>query len=49
MSDETKRFTLRLDKKIFEQVEQQAQENKRSTSKEIEYILENYLNITSHK
>lgn len=40
---EQKRFTLRMDEKIFEQIKQQAEDNKRSVAKEIEFILEKYL------
>lgn len=38
-SDKEKRFTLRIDYDIFEKVKNSAQRNKRSISKEIEYIL----------
>lgn len=41
MKDET-RFTLRIDTKVLELVKKQAEENKRSTAKEIEFILEKY-------
>lgn len=37
-----KRFTLRIDKKLFEIVEQSAKKNKRAIGREIEFILESY-------
>lgn len=37
-----KRFTLRIDKKLFERVEQSAKENKRAIGREIEFILEQH-------
>lgn len=40
--NEQKRFTLRLDKNLFEKVKLQSKNNKRSIAKEIEYLLENY-------
>lgn len=40
---EQKRFTLRMDAKLFEVVKKQAEKNKRSIAKEIEYLLEQYL------
>ncbi|MED4083902.1 Arc family DNA-binding protein [Halalkalibacterium halodurans] len=39
MSD-TKRFTLRLNNDLFEKVKEEAEKNKRSVAKEMEYILE---------
>lgn len=42
MSD-LKRFTLRIDADILEKVKEQAEDNKRSMAKEIEFILEKYL------
>ncbi len=38
MSDE-KRFTLRMDAELFDEVKKSAEKNKRSVAKEIEYIL----------
>ena len=38
-----KRFTLRMNKDIFELVKEQAKKNKRSVAKEIEYLLEKNL------
>ena len=40
---EEKRFTLRLDANVYEQVRLKALENKRSTAKQIEYMLEQSL------
>lgn len=38
-----KRFTLRMDAELFELIKQTAEKNKRSTAKEIEFILEDFL------
>ncbi|WP_405103126.1 DUF6364 family protein [Oceanobacillus sp. FSL H7-0719] len=43
MTNETKRFTLRMDEKVFEQIKEQAEKNKRSVAKEIEFVLEKHL------
>ena len=43
MTNETKRFTLRMDEDIFEKIKEQAEKNKRSVAKEIEYVLEKHL------
>lgn len=40
---EQKRFTLRIDKNIFDKVQSRAEKNKRSVAKEIEYILDEYM------
>lgn len=37
--DSEKRFTLRINKEIFEKVKASAEKNRRSVAKEIEYIL----------
>jgi hypothetical protein len=42
MTDQ-KRFTLRMDDKLFEAIKEQAEENKRSIAKEIEFLLEKQL------
>jgi hypothetical protein len=42
MSDQ-KRFTLRIDTDIFNKIKSLADSNKRSVAKEIEYILEKYV------
>lgn len=39
-----KRFTLRIAESIFEEVKSLAETNKRSVAKQIEYMLEKYLN-----
>ena len=44
-----KRFTLRIDNKLYERVKESAQSNKRSVAKEIEYILELFVNENIHK
>jgi len=50
MSDEgLKRFTLRIDEKIFNEIKTRSVKNKRSIAKEIEYILEEYLESESTK
>ncbi|HCA5245724.1 TPA: hypothetical protein RQB22_000756 [Clostridioides difficile] len=40
--EEDKRFTLRINKLLFEKIEQLAQKDKRSVGREIEFILEKY-------
>ncbi|MCC0696242.1 hypothetical protein [Clostridioides sp. ES-S-0048-02] len=40
--EEDKRFTLRINKLLFEKIEQLAQKDKRSVGREIEFILERY-------
>lgn len=42
--EEKKRFTLRIDAEIFEKLEKRAKDNKRSITKEIEYIIDKALN-----
>ena len=41
--DATKRFTLRLDGKLFEKIKTLSKQNKRATGKQIEFILEQYI------
>lgn len=41
MREET-RFTMRIDTKLMEKIKLQAEKNKRSAAKEIEFILEQY-------
>lgn len=41
-SDKSKRYTLRIDIKVFNEAEKRAKENKRSIAKEIEYALEKF-------
>lgn len=36
------RFTMRIDTQLLNKIKEQAQINKRSTAKEIEFILEQY-------
>lgn len=43
MSEEQKRFTLRMDADIFSWVQEQAKKNRRSVAKEIEFLLEQHL------
>ncbi|MBB6446499.1 Arc family DNA-binding protein [Bacillus benzoevorans] len=38
-----KRYTLRINEETFDKIKQLAESNKRSIAKEIEYILERYL------
>ena len=40
---DTKIYTLRLDNKIFNGISQKAKEHRRSTAKEIEFAVEQYL------
>jgi hypothetical protein len=42
MTDQ-KRFTLRMDGELFETIKERAEKNKRSIAKEIEHLLENYI------
>ena len=43
---EEKRFTLRLDGELFENIKAIAKKHKRSIGREIEFILETYLSQT---
>ena len=43
MTEEIKRFTLRINLEVFEKIKTQAKENRRAVGKEIEYILFKYL------
>lgn len=38
--ENVKRFTLRIDRKLFEKIKEQAKVNKRAIGKEIEFLLE---------
>jgi hypothetical protein len=49
MSEEDKRFTLRLDKQLFNKVAQQAKENSRSVGREIEHTLKQHINHQENK
>lgn len=44
MAKEEKVFTLRISLEVFEKVKEAAKKDKRSISKEIEYILDSALN-----
>lgn len=46
--DEDSRFTLRINTEILEAIKKEAQKNKRSTGKQIEFILENWLSQDTH-
>lgn len=39
----TRRFTLRISEEVFDKIKEEADDNKRSTSAHIEYILEQYI------
>ena len=41
-NENSKRFTLRIDKDLFRQITESAGKNKRSITKEIEYFLRKY-------
>ena len=43
---EPKRFTLRIDKNLFEEIKKRAKKNRRAIGKEIEYILFQSTNCT---
>ncbi len=47
--EEDKRFTLRIDKQLFNLVEKSAKKNKRAIGREIEFILEQYFQSESSK
>ena len=42
--DEDSRFTLRINSDILKAIKEEAAKNKRSTGKQIEFILEKWLN-----
>jgi hypothetical protein len=44
-SVDEKRFTLRMDGELFNQVKNLAAEHKRSVAKEIEYLVEEHIKI----
>ena len=46
--DEDSRFTLRINTEILEAIKEEATKNKRSTGKQIEFILENWLSQNTH-
>lgn len=41
--DDQTRFTMRISSDLLEQLKAEAEKNKRSTAKEIEFILEQYI------
>ncbi len=41
--DDQTRFTMRINTKLLEKVKEEAEKNKRSTAKQIEFILEEYV------
>ena len=41
--DDQTRFTMRISSDLLEQIKCEAEKNKRSTAKEIEFILERYV------
>ena len=41
--DDQTRFTMRIDTAVLDRLKAEAEKNKRSTAKEIEFILEQYL------
>lgn len=43
------RFTMRIDTELLEQIKAEAEKNKRSAAKEIEYILEQYIKRLSER
>lgn len=43
------RFTMRIDSGLLEKIKADAEKNKRSTAKQIEYILEQYILSLSEK
>ena len=42
--DDQTRFTMRSDSSLLDRIKAEAEKNKRSTAKEIEFILEQYVN-----
>lgn len=47
--DDQTRFTMRIDSALLNQIKAEAERNKRSTAKEIEFILERYIASLSKK
>ena len=45
--EEDTRFTMRINTELLDKIKLQAQNNKRSTAKEIEFILEKYFQNNS--
>lgn len=42
--DDQTRFTMRINSELLDRIKQEAEKNKRSAAKQIEFILEQYLN-----
>ena len=49
MTENKKRFTLRIEQKIFERVQESARKNKRAIGSEMEFILETMLDLMDSK
>lgn len=47
--DDETRFTMRIDTELLNRIKAQAQKTKRSAAKEIEFILEDWMNEHSPK
>ncbi len=47
--DEDSRFTLRIDSELLEAIKVEAKKNKRSTGKQIEFIIEEWLTKNDSK
>ncbi|HCX3191680.1 Arc family DNA-binding protein [Staphylococcus aureus] len=47
--EQDKRFTLRIDKNLFSEIERSAKRNKRSIGREIEFILSQHFENKNHK
>lgn len=46
--DEDSRFTLRINTNLLEAIKEEASKNKRSTGKQIEFILEEWISQNNH-
>ena len=47
--DDQTRFTMRINSNLLDQIKTEAEKNKRSTAKEIEFILEQHILNISNK
>lgn len=47
--DDQTRFTMRIDSALLDRLRHEAEKNKRSTAREIEFILEHYLDSLSEE
>ena len=43
--DDQTRFTMRINTELLEKIRADAEKNKRSTAKQIEYVLEQYIGL----